>query len=630
MTIFTDSIVQRPRSLEEVGADYGDLFRSAFNAAFEENPFQSARRVDELTGAAEGEPTVIGLRGRGPVFVERSEPDSPMLSRDAALRRAAEARVVLDIPEEGVRERALDIMIDRNRKQRERQRLISQYEGSKIPSVLAAGLAASVIDPLNIASAFIPVVGPARYSNMLARAGGRAARAGVRLRVGALEGAVGAAIVEPLPLLAASQDQTDYDMGDSLLNVAFGTVLGGGLHATTGALFDRIDAGLTEGAAVPRNRDLSPEDAEIETEMVEIVSDLDAAEAAYAALPDTMGGKILNTDDARELAPSYRADRSRANAVHEPASWFTKQMYMRRLAEKSDKNVVVILSGGAGAGKSTSLKDPNMAALIDQTAKFIYDTNLAGFDSAKKKIDAALDSGHEVLILHTHRDPIEAFENGVIPRAMKAKEGGSRVVPLSAVEKSHKGSAATVQQVAESYADDPRVAVQVMDNSRGRNNQRLADLEVVRAVDYTDVGSVLARKLDSLYEDGKVSDAVFAATRGDVRASSPTDRASVGSGHAAPNPRERRAALRAAVAQSVSGEQVDVSPVLDGVPRAPEPRRIPDAPEPEPDIDLRAEIEALEARGLESPEITEAAQLQQDAAGYRRALDAAATCMLAQ
>lgn len=121
------------------------------------------------------------------------------------------------------------------------------YQRSKGGALLSTaqfgvGLGVSIVDPLNIASAFIPVVGSTRYALMLERAGTAAGRAGVRTAVGAAEGLVGAAVVEPLIYTAATQRQADYDATDSLLNLAFGTVLGGGLHAGLGALGDAIRA----------------------------------------------------------------------------------------------------------------------------------------------------------------------------------------------------------------------------------------------------------------------------------------------------------------------------------------------------------------------------------------------------
>lgn len=104
---------------------------------------------------------------------------------------------------------------------------------------LGTGFLVSAVDPLNIASAFVPVVGPARYALWLQRAGSGLGRAGVRMGVGAIEGAAGAAMLEPLVYGAARAEQADYDSTDSLLNLAFGTALGGGLHVGAGAVGDR-------------------------------------------------------------------------------------------------------------------------------------------------------------------------------------------------------------------------------------------------------------------------------------------------------------------------------------------------------------------------------------------------------
>lgn len=142
----------------------------------------------------------------------------------------------IKIPEQGIRQGALDILIDRHREQAARQQVMTRANGGAFGTQLAAGISASLLDPLNIASAFVPVVGEARYASILGRAATPLGRAGVRAGVGAVEGAVGAAIIEPLPLLAAQQDQTEYGLSDSLANIAMGGLLGGGLHTVGGSV----------------------------------------------------------------------------------------------------------------------------------------------------------------------------------------------------------------------------------------------------------------------------------------------------------------------------------------------------------------------------------------------------------
>lgn len=105
---------------------------------------------------------------------------------------------------------------------------------------LVVGLLSSFVDPLNIAAAFVPVVREARYLEALGAAGSTIGRLAVRARYGALEGLVGTALVEPITAVVARSEQADYDLYDSLTNIAFGGLLGGGLHATFGAVGDRL------------------------------------------------------------------------------------------------------------------------------------------------------------------------------------------------------------------------------------------------------------------------------------------------------------------------------------------------------------------------------------------------------
>jgi hypothetical protein len=57
-----------------------------------------------------------------------------------------------------------------------------------------------------------------------------------------MDGAIGAAVVEPLVIGAAAlEDDDDYTLMDSFLNIALGSALGGGLHAGFGKISDRIN-----------------------------------------------------------------------------------------------------------------------------------------------------------------------------------------------------------------------------------------------------------------------------------------------------------------------------------------------------------------------------------------------------
>ena len=241
MTIFAgDAPVLDRRTMLDIPAQSGEVFDAAFGSAFSTNPTTSLVRSEELAQQADGRAVVMGPESYLAPNAGRLEPDSPLVEAQAARDRVSGMGLDIKIPEQGIRQGALDILIDRHREQAARQQVLARAHGGSMGTQVAAGLAASLLDPLNIASAFVPVVGEARYAAMLGRAASPLGRAGVRAGVGAVEGAVGAAILEPLPLLAASQDQTEYGLSDSLANIALGGVLGGGLHSVGGAVSDAL------------------------------------------------------------------------------------------------------------------------------------------------------------------------------------------------------------------------------------------------------------------------------------------------------------------------------------------------------------------------------------------------------
>ena len=250
MTLFTEGlIVRRDRNiLDDVVTGQFDAAEAAWDQQVFDNPVMAGRRVSELSEAEEGEVTRPAMTARGYTSpAVRSAPESPLLTAEQARARIKEEGLDLTVEDSGIRAGALDILIERKREEVKRKLILDNAPASTIPIQLLAGLGASLIDPVNVASAFIPVVGEARYASMLANATSRAARIGVRARVGAVEGAVGAAMLEPLVLYASAQDQSDYGAVDSLLNVAFGSVMGGGLHSAGGYISDVRRGALLDG-----------------------------------------------------------------------------------------------------------------------------------------------------------------------------------------------------------------------------------------------------------------------------------------------------------------------------------------------------------------------------------------------
>ncbi|MCE0854037.1 hypothetical protein LU689_29490 [Pseudomonas asiatica] len=241
MTIYAgDAPALDRRTLLDVPADSGDVFGAAFDEDFSTNPSTSAFRLEELNQQELGRAVVAGPESYLAPNAGRLEPETPLIGAEQARDQVAGAGLDIKIPDQGIRQGALDILMQRHQEQLARQQIMARANGGSLPTKIAGSLAASLLDPLNIASAFVPVVGEARYARLLAGATTPLGRAAVRGGAGALEGSVGAAILEPLPLLAAQQDQTEYGLSDSLANIALGGVLGGGLHSVGGAVSDAL------------------------------------------------------------------------------------------------------------------------------------------------------------------------------------------------------------------------------------------------------------------------------------------------------------------------------------------------------------------------------------------------------
>jgi|14BtaG_2_1085337.scaffolds.fasta_scaffold01805_2 hypothetical protein len=157
----------------------------------------------------------------------------------------------IEVGEEGITEGLANLLAERKDKRDSIKFTLNRSQGGLGLGALQFGtaLAGSMLDPLNVASAFIPIVGQARMATMAARFG----KTGSRLVTGAVDGAVGAAILEPLVIGQAYLEQdVDYGLMDSFLNVTLGGVLGGGLHVGFGKISDRIEASKVKDEALVR------------------------------------------------------------------------------------------------------------------------------------------------------------------------------------------------------------------------------------------------------------------------------------------------------------------------------------------------------------------------------------------
>jgi hypothetical protein len=235
-----------------------------FTDSPETNPYLSA---DDLPGSFGGaiDASMRSALYNSPVMqinrtVEDYNAGGPLLDYETAREKARAAGVDIRIDPKGMQQGQLDLLIQRKRFQAQTQDALARgpHGFAAGSAYFLSGLGAAMLDPINLATAFIPVARGIGMAEDVARAGmvgeaGAAAtamgRASARARVGAVEGAVGQALVEPLTYYRATQEQEDYGITDTLLNVGFGTVLGAVAHVGLGALGDKVAAAERERKA---------------------------------------------------------------------------------------------------------------------------------------------------------------------------------------------------------------------------------------------------------------------------------------------------------------------------------------------------------------------------------------------
>ena len=329
------------------------------------------------------------------------------------------------------------------------------------------------------------------------------------------------------------QSRRDFDQGNYLSSAAGGVggtlinaLSGIGLAATVNPIADTAvnvaRRGVQKGASslVESFRGVSPSvfdglDDIGQRMAIDLRDNYDDAVKRYAKNPDTKNGKVINTDEARLLSPDYVADRTKSANVHEPSSKFIKDRYAQILdtpAAKGEEDLVMFTAGGTGAGKTSGVNNIDELSNLRDVSKVVYDTNMNTYKSARKKIDQALESGHSVQIVQTHRDPVDALVNGALPRAMRqyAEHGSGRTVPLDAHLDTHLGALETVKRLEKEFADNPNLSVKYVDNSRGRYNAALVNSsDDLPVMDMSNLKKELSEALEIEFKEGRINREVY-------------------------------------------------------------------------------------------------------------------------
>ena len=253
MTMFT-----RPRvsptdyheSADWLRPSFGGYLSTVAQDAIHDFPTVAVADLNQLYGiSAQSAGISMDYDEAGFPVVSYSKQTPDILDTATQAQRIKEAGLEKELkPESGYSGPMLDVIIERKRAELERKTTRAAAPDSWAPAGLAVGLGVSMLDPINVASAFLPIVPEARAMSLLDKAGTGLRRAAVRGGIGAVEGAGGAAALEPLTAMTRNQEQADYGLADFLSNVAFGAVFGAALHPAAGAVGDwlRAKAGMRQ------------------------------------------------------------------------------------------------------------------------------------------------------------------------------------------------------------------------------------------------------------------------------------------------------------------------------------------------------------------------------------------------
>ena len=196
----------------------GVIFTESVKHMFEDTTIGSVNRINAINKArAEVE-------------------DNEMLTAEEANAKYAQYGVHFNNP---IRKQEAEVIAAQKIKEMAARERLSRSEGTFMSGVasLTGSMVGSLADPINIATLFIPV------SKLIPALKGLEATGLMgRTLVRGADGVIMNSLVEPLPLYAASIDQRDYTMADSMFNLAAGGVFNAGM----GALIDGV-RGLAAG-----------------------------------------------------------------------------------------------------------------------------------------------------------------------------------------------------------------------------------------------------------------------------------------------------------------------------------------------------------------------------------------------
>lgn len=432
-----------PPSLDDYTPSLGESAAAARDEAWATNPSASLYNMVEMyraTGPRATREYVDPVSGVAYRFEPEMNPDALSIEEQQIKIRDAGLEGVLK-PQEGYTQWALNILFARKKAELSNQFISSRSPASHFPVTLGAGLAASVVDPINIASAFVPVVGESRALSLLGKAKGATGRALTRAKIGAIEGAVGGALVEPLIYTGQNAVQADYDMTDSLLNVGFGAVMGATLQPLAGGVGDWLRA--RRGQRQPWQ--LTPDTDESRALMLQfrdsirdarIAMGVDATRATEEAAADAAifdaRARRASYDFNRPVKEYYDRWMPEVQAALSPAFESLNQHGNELPSRFADMPMIEADSSQwFGAGKAIDTDSRNMRKAVYDWSRtaFPQGTTVANADTGwgvqvtPSGIKSSLHHGYDELLARSVPFIPQIIENGIYLDSIEKKSG---------------------------------------------------------------------------------------------------------------------------------------------------------------------------------------------------------------
>jgi hypothetical protein len=361
----------------------------------------------------------------------------------------------IDVGEEGITEGLANLLAERKDKRDSIKFTLNRSKGGIGLGALQFGtaLAGSMLDPINVASAFVPIIGQARMATMAARFG----KTGSRLVAGAIDGAAGAALVEPLVAGQAylEQDQ-DYGLMDSFLNVTIGGVLGGGLHVGFGKVSDRIEASRVRDEALVRSVAQAVSDQEIN------VANLHRQEDVVANAESIQRANERLAEDADVVSVERRIDPETGEVIEEKVTRKPDYVpeYKRKgksrppiLRAPKPKTLVQFIRAKGGIDPTSQGASDLQEVIPKQKSGKFYVSAAKGGRSVDDMLTAAREEGY--LPAEIEGAPDDVSINELIDAVTEDVSGNSQYSAADAEAVSQYEAAREMEAEAERFGIDP-------------------------------------------------------------------------------------------------------------------------------------------------------------------------------